>query len=298
MTGAFLVKGEPVPSYKSFKCDSSWPPRFCKAELFFSGGGALAFCDPRRLGRICTRPADKVLTLAPISKLGRDPLIEGVDREQLTALLASRSLPVKALLLDQEVAFSGIGNWVADEVCYQARIHPSQPCNSIEKARVEALADAIENICTTASQLLTASKDFPKEWLFHYRWAKGKQDARDHFGNKISFETCGGRTSAVVLALQKKTATSAVVSLQKKTASKKTASKNNKRKRSEESNEVLASSKLRRKAGPVVETKKDLTNPKDDSGKKKAKEGSGGKKKAKMEDSGKKKVRGRQGRGA
>ena len=53
MTGAFVVKGIEAASYKEFKVhDEEWPPRFTKLELVFSDGARLAFCDPRRLGRL------------------------------------------------------------------------------------------------------------------------------------------------------------------------------------------------------------------------------------------------------
>jgi formamidopyrimidine-DNA glycosylase len=46
------------------------------------------------------------------------------------------------------------------------------------------------------------SDKFPKNWLFHYRWGKGKEGQKDAHGHSIKFETVGGRTSAVVTAIQ------------------------------------------------------------------------------------------------
>ena len=46
---------------------------------------------------------------------------------------------------------------------------------------------------------------FPVEWLFHTRWGKGKSASHDYHGNLITFDTVGGRTSAIVSAVQKKT---------------------------------------------------------------------------------------------
>ena len=47
---------------------------------------------------------------------------------------------------------------------------------------------------------------FPKEWLFHYRWGKGKGGTTvpGPNGGSISFLTVGGRTSAIVAKVQKK----------------------------------------------------------------------------------------------
>ena len=56
-------------------------------------------------------------------------------------------------------------------------------------------------------ETLADSSKFPKEWLFKYRWAKGKKDAEMKLadGTKFVYLTVGGRTSAVVPSVQKKT---------------------------------------------------------------------------------------------
>ena len=41
--------------------------------------------------------------------------------------------------------------------------------------------------------------------MFHTRWGKGKSASHDYHGNLITFDTVGGRTSAIVSAVQKKT---------------------------------------------------------------------------------------------
>lgn len=55
--------------------------------------------------------------------------------------------------------------------------------------------------------VLADSEKFPEEWLFKHRWGKGKKNQASVLpnGNKIVFLTVGGRTSAVVPAVQKKT---------------------------------------------------------------------------------------------
>lgn len=55
--------------------------------------------------------------------------------------------------------------------------------------------------------LLADSEKFPEDWLFKHRWGKGKKNQASVLpnGNKIVFLTVGGRTSAVVPAVQKKT---------------------------------------------------------------------------------------------
>lgn len=45
---------------------------------------------------------------------------------------------------------------------------------------------------------------FPPGWLFHYRWVKQAKGCKDAEGRTITFVQSGGRTSAVVAAIQKK----------------------------------------------------------------------------------------------
>ena len=55
--------------------------------------------------------------------------------------------------------------------------------------------------------VLADSEKFPEHWLFKHRWGKGKKNQPSVLpnGEKIVFLTVGGRTSAVVPSVQKKT---------------------------------------------------------------------------------------------
>jgi formamidopyrimidine-DNA glycosylase len=172
MTGAFTIKDIQASTYKSFKVDcTEWPPKFTKFEVIFENGTQLAFCDPRRLGRIRIRYGNP-RSCPPISKLARDPIIEGLTYEYMESCLSKYSSNIKSVLLDQEKIVSGIGNWVADEVLYQADIHPSTICSSISSKKAKDLVDKLIYILTTAIQVDARSEDFPSDWLFHYRWSK------------------------------------------------------------------------------------------------------------------------------
>ncbi|KAG2499114.1 hypothetical protein HYH03_002698 [Edaphochlamys debaryana] len=80
----------------------------------------------RRFGRIKLQadpPSED-----PICRLGFDVLDELPAPPQFAAAVRKRvarapALKIKALLLEQEFC-SGIGNWIGDEVLYQAGIHP------------------------------------------------------------------------------------------------------------------------------------------------------------------------------
>ena len=110
MTGSFVVRGVAALKYKEFAVrDEEWPPRFTKLELGFDAGTSLAFCDPRRLGRLRLRTDPE--HEEPWRSLAPDPLVNKIDPERWLAILGSKGCPVKALLLDQNALVSGVGNW-------------------------------------------------------------------------------------------------------------------------------------------------------------------------------------------
>ena len=90
---------------------------------------------------------------------------------------------------------------------YNARIHPEQYSNTLSTVQISQLHQSIHYVCGLAVRTLADSNKFPEEWLFKHRWVKGKKDAPKTLpnGSKFVFLTVGGRTSAVVPSVQKKT---------------------------------------------------------------------------------------------
>ena len=176
----------------------AWPPPFTKLELTFSNGARLAYTDPRRFGRINFEAANPP---PQVSALGRDCLTAPLSTSELACLLAASARPIKAVLLDQTL-FAGVGNYIADEVLYQARLHPETHAHALVGDEVARLHAALNSVVATAVGVDADYTRFPPTWLFHRRWGKGKEAAFTVDGHAIKFVTVGGRTSAVVPALQ------------------------------------------------------------------------------------------------
>ncbi|KAJ2729797.1 hypothetical protein H4R23_003429, partial [Coemansia sp. Cherry 401B] len=202
MTGEMHIQGEQQNHYRKISVDvgDAWPPQYTKLELDL-GSTRVAFTDPRRLGRIRVYEGDAAASPV-VSKLGFDPVIDPPDPETFARLVTCRRMPIKALLLKQDFS-AGVGNWIADEVLFQSRIHPAQMANSLNQAQTRVLLDQLELVCRTAVDVNAESTLFPKDWLFHYRWTKGRGRAPQlPDGRQIEFVTVGGRTSAFVPAVQ------------------------------------------------------------------------------------------------
>lgn len=174
-------------------------PRFWKVELRFDDGTRLAMRNVRRLGRI--RLFGDPLREPPVNRMGFDPLLNLPNTKDLAAELARRHTPIKALLLNQSFA-AGVGNWIADEVLYQSGIAPYREAASLADRRAGALRTALKRVIEKAVAVDADSRRFPRTWLFHHRWGK-KAHACTARGERIQFDTIGGRTTAWVPARQR-----------------------------------------------------------------------------------------------
>mmetsp|Transcript_29869 Transcript_29869/g.91461 ORF Transcript_29869/g.91461 Transcript_29869/m.91461 type:complete len:373 (+) Transcript_29869:101-1219(+) len=203
MTGALLVRGRRAPAYKNAKFDEQWPPRFCKFELKTQDGTDVAFVDSRRFGRAYLRGADAE-AVSPLADLAVDPFVSELDLPTMVAGFAARSAPIKAVLLDQRAVVCGVGNWIADEVLYQSRVLPSTPANALAPEAVADLRGALKEVLRVACDADAEATQFPRTWLFHYRWAKQTSGSIASPLGRIHFATVGGRTTAFVPAKQTK----------------------------------------------------------------------------------------------
>lgn len=188
---------------------AEWPPKYIKFELTLEDGQEVAFADPRRLGRIRVLECKSrgVADFDPVSKLGTDFSQADVNDKELKARtithLLTRKAALKSVLLDQHI-FSGIGNWMADEILYQSRLHPMQRACSLTQEKAAQLYDTIVHVCQITAAVEGNTALFPKTWLMIHRWGKarkGVQTTAD--GSVIEFLTVGGRTSCYVPSLQK-----------------------------------------------------------------------------------------------
>jgi formamidopyrimidine-DNA glycosylase len=102
--------------------------------------------------------------------------------------------PIKAVLLLQK-GFSGIGNWMADEILWRAKILPSKRAGALNSAQRRALWR--ETKFVAKHSLETLGRDYadpPPGWLIHARWKAGGRCPRH--GTPLRRATIGGRTTA------------------------------------------------------------------------------------------------------
>jgi formamidopyrimidine-DNA glycosylase len=131
---------------------------------------ALVFSDPRKFGRIRFNKGPGT----PEWWTSLPPAVtsHGFTRELLRGFLARRKAStVKGLLLMQDF-FPGIGNWMADEILWRARINPRRLCRTLTRNESQTLWRESRDVCRIA--LETVGIDFsepPAGWFFHVRWS-------------------------------------------------------------------------------------------------------------------------------
>lgn len=113
--------------------------RFTRFALAFADGGRMLLVDPRRLGRVRLDP--------PVEKLGPDA--RTITPAQFRAAITRGDAPVKARLLDQH-ALAGVGNLLADEILWLARINPARSTAELSGPDVDRLLRGLRRAVRTA----------------------------------------------------------------------------------------------------------------------------------------------------
>jgi formamidopyrimidine-DNA glycosylase len=152
MTGRLIVDGGAAIDellYSSHRPD----PKFVRFAVSFADGGCAELSDPRRLGGAALNPS--------ITGLGPDAA--SISFAVFRAECQRGSVAIKARLLDQS-RIAGVGNLIADEVLWRARISPMVVCDSLRGDRlvrlhttlIDAIADLQERGGSHLGDLMTA----------------------------------------------------------------------------------------------------------------------------------------------
>lgn len=102
--------------------------RWDRFTIGFEDGGGFALRDKRRLGRARLDPS--------LARLGPDAAQVGV--KEFRSRVGAGRAPIKARLLDQS-AISGVGNLLADQILWQARLAPTRRTSTLSDEELDRL---------------------------------------------------------------------------------------------------------------------------------------------------------------
>ena len=161
---------------------------------------ALVFRDPRQFGRVRVDMGDEPPEWW--RKIPPSPHAQTFTKKVMATFLARHQrLPIKATLLLQ-TGFAGVGNWMADEILWQARIAPARKTGDLSPEELVCLWRSTRSVCRKAMK--TIARDFgdpPRGWLFHERWSP--KGACPQHRTVLKCATIGGRTTLWCAECQK-----------------------------------------------------------------------------------------------
>lgn len=139
-------------------------PRFARIVFEFANGYNLGFLCPRKFERVGL--VDDIDAFLQRKKIGPDGL--AISLEELRRRISKKKALIKPVLLDQSIV-AGLGNWIVDEVLFQAFIHPEQRADTLTEVQSQQLHQAIYLVLETAIRYEATYRDFPNNFLIHVR---------------------------------------------------------------------------------------------------------------------------------
>ncbi|MCC4212566.1 Fpg/Nei family DNA glycosylase [Leeuwenhoekiella parthenopeia] len=162
-------------------------PKFGHIVLTFENGFHFAFENKRKFG--WWELVDDIEDYRTSHNLSKDA--RELSLKEFKETLATRKTDIKKVLLDQSVS-AGVGNWMADEILYQAQMHPKQKVEGLTETQIKTIYDAMQHVIETAIEHDAHYADFPEDFLIHNR----KEGATcHHTGAEIEKIKVGGRST-------------------------------------------------------------------------------------------------------
>jgi formamidopyrimidine-DNA glycosylase len=172
---------------------ATYPPAKHDHLVLHQRERSLVFTDSRQFGRVRfhhgTDEPDWWKSETP-EIISREFDQKSVD----TFLDRHRKAPVKAILLMQN-GFPGIGNWMADEILWRAKVLPSRRTGKLSARERDAIFRATKFVVRRS--LETLGKDFsapPRNWLIHQKWKR--DGVCPIHRTRLRQAMIGGRTTA------------------------------------------------------------------------------------------------------
>ncbi len=180
--------------------DTADRPKHARMVFYFDSGFKLGFICPRKFERlgVVENPDDFLKK----KKVNAD--VTEITFEEFKCQLNKRKSVIKSVLLDQSVV-AGIGNWIVDEVLFQAKINPWANADTLLNSQLQLIFDAMKKVVNLAIEKEANYVHFPDTYLIHARgWGKPDFEAAcPNCKQALAVEKVGGRTTYYCTSCQK-----------------------------------------------------------------------------------------------
>jgi formamidopyrimidine-DNA glycosylase len=114
-------------------------------SLGLDDGRTLQYGDEKKMGKVYLCPSGRFEAIPGYLSQGIDLTSGAFTFEAFSALIAKKRCQARVFVMDQ-ACLSAVGNAYADEILFEARIHPKAPCYSLGPDQKRALYDAIVSV--------------------------------------------------------------------------------------------------------------------------------------------------------
>jgi formamidopyrimidine-DNA glycosylase len=162
-------------------------PDYSRMLIRYTNGYHLVYVSQRLLGKVGMVKD----THQFIKKKNLGPDAQKISWNLFQEIFKNKKGSIKSALMDQKV-LAGIGNLYADEILYQARIHPKTAVNKLDERHFIKIFNEMKTVITTAIQKRADPEQFPGSYLLPHRDKDG-HCPRSH--SKLKHIKINGRTS-------------------------------------------------------------------------------------------------------
>jgi formamidopyrimidine-DNA glycosylase len=148
------------------------------------GDVELRYLDEKQMGKAYLVPAGDWSGVPLIGEAGVDVLSPAFTAESFSQLVAPRRDQVRVFLLDKS-ALDSLGNAYADEVLFEAGLHPKTWCRSLAPDDVGRLHGAIVNVLRAAVAEVEKRGEPTEVKVRDFLKVRGNRDVCPRCGTKI-----------------------------------------------------------------------------------------------------------------
>ena len=162
-------------------------PEHTRVRFDFSNGACLGYVCQRMFGEVDY--VRDITQYIQARELGPDAL--ALTWNEFKGRLASKKSSIKSALTDQSL-LAGIGNVYADEIFFQARVHPQDKPQRLSERDLSQIYKAMKNVLKKAIRSEADPHRVPKTWLLPRR---GRNTQCPRCGKKLLRVTINQRSA-------------------------------------------------------------------------------------------------------
>ncbi|AUM62929.1 DNA-formamidopyrimidine glycosylase [Spiroplasma monobiae] len=135
-----------------YEAGTQYEQKHVEAVFELSDNKLLVYTDTRKFGTLHLQEKSKFRTQKPIQNVGPEPFDSSLNGQYLMDIMSGSNKHIKTVLLDQ-TKISGIGNIYADEILFEAKIHPEKRASSLKLRNYEDILNASKRILKRSIEL-------------------------------------------------------------------------------------------------------------------------------------------------